>query len=173
MHQWTRDDVTGLGSAQADIRVPEQVEKALGETKPDWVVLSAAYTDVDGCELNPTLASAVNTQGASNVAEAARAVGVKVVFISTDYVFDGKKRAPYTEEDEANPISIYGESKLAGEKNVLSADEQHVVVRVADHFEHQQRAPGEQQRGGGPALQRPAQPSADGPEQPRTRQHQP
>jgi len=131
MHQWTGDDVTGLGSAQADIRVPEQVEKALAETKPDWVVLSAAYTDVDGCELNPTLASAVNTQGASNVAEAARAVGVKVVFISTDYVFDGKNTAPYEAGDPRNPINVYGTTKAEAEENLINILPDCCIVRTS------------------------------------------
>ena len=71
MRHWTGDEVTGLGSAQADIRSPDQVDKVVSESNPEWIVLSAAYTDVDGCEINPTLAAAVNTQGAANVAKAA------------------------------------------------------------------------------------------------------
>jgi len=131
MHQWTGDDVAGLGSAQADIRIPEQVEKALAETKPDWVVLSAAYTDVDGCELNPTLPSAVNTQGAINVAKAARAVGAKMVFISTDYVFDGKKTAPYEAGDPRNPINVYGKTKAEAEENLINILPDCCIVRTS------------------------------------------
>ncbi len=63
MRQWSGDDVTGLGSAQADIRSPDQVDKVVADSNPEWIVLSAAYTDVDGCEINPTLAAAVNTHG--------------------------------------------------------------------------------------------------------------
>jgi len=131
MHQWTGDDVTGFGSARADIRVPEQVDKALAETKPDWVVLSAAYTDVDGCELNPTLASAVNTQGAINVAKAARAVGAKMVFISTDYVFDGKKTVPYEAGDPRNPINVYGRTKAEAEENLINILPDCCIVRTS------------------------------------------
>ena len=75
MRQWMGDDVTGLGSAQADIRVADQVATALAHTKPDWIVLAAAYTDVDGCEVNPALAAAVNTKGAVNVAQIAEKFG--------------------------------------------------------------------------------------------------
>ncbi len=99
MRQWTGDNVTGLGSAQADIRVADQVETVIAHTKPDWIALAAAYTDVDGCEVNPTLASAVNTKGAVNVAKVAAGVGSKLLFVSTDYVFDGKKTSPYETSD--------------------------------------------------------------------------
>ncbi len=113
------DDVTGIGSAQADIRIPEQVKKAFEQTKPDWTVLAAAYTDVDGCELNPQLASAVNTQGAVNVAAAAANAGSKLLFVSTDYVFDGKKKFPYEVDDPRNPINVYGRSKAEAEESIL------------------------------------------------------
>src|SRR5581483_5700061 len=95
MRVWTGDEIIGLGSADADIRVPEQVQSQVERTKPDWIVLSAAYTDVDGCELNPQLANAVNTQGAVNVARAATKSGARLLFVSTDYVFDGKNTQPY------------------------------------------------------------------------------
>src|SRR5437762_14288319 len=96
MRQWTADDeVTGIGSGQADIRVSAQVESAIHQSSPDWIVLLAAYTDVDGCELNPTRAAAVNTQGAVNVAKAAASAGSRLLFVSTDYVFDGKKNSAY------------------------------------------------------------------------------
>jgi dTDP-4-dehydrorhamnose reductase len=131
MHQWTGDDVAGLGSVQADIRVPEQVEQALAQTKPDWMVLSAAYTDVDGCELDPTLASAVNTRGAINVARAARAVGAKLLFISTDYVFDGKNTAPYEAGDPRNPINVYGRTKAEAEAALLNILPDCCIVRTS------------------------------------------
>ncbi len=131
MRRWTGDDVTGLGSAQADIRISEQADRALAETKPDWVVLAAAYTDVDGCELNPTLAAAVNTQGAVNVAEAARAIGAKLLFISTDYVFDGKKTAPYEAGDRYNPINVYGRTKADAEEGLINILPDSCVVRTS------------------------------------------
>src|ERR1700749_426376 len=85
IHQWREDDIVGLGSAHADLRNPEQVGAAVEVAKPDWIVLAAAYTDVDGCEINPTLAAAVNTQGAVNVAKAAANSQAKLLFISTAY----------------------------------------------------------------------------------------
>src|SRR5713226_2784808 len=87
MRRWTcqtEDEVEGFGSAQADIRVPSQVEAAISSSKPDWIVLLSAYTDVDGCELNPTLAAAVNTQGVVNVAKTAASAGSKLLFVITD-----------------------------------------------------------------------------------------
>src|SRR5579884_981361 len=91
MRQWTGNELTGLGSADADLRSAEQVSRVLHASRPDWIVLSAAYTDVDGCESNRELAAAVNTQGPINVAEAAKRLGAKLLFVSTDYVFNGKK----------------------------------------------------------------------------------
>ena len=131
MRQWTGDDVIGLGSAPADIRIPAQVEKALAESTPDWVVLSAAYTDVDGCELNPTLAAAVNRQGTINVARAARGFGAKLLFISTDYVFDGKKTTPYEPGDQRNPINVYGKTKADAEEGLLNILPDSCIVRTS------------------------------------------
>src|SRR5580700_4372966 len=95
MREWSEDAVTGLSSRDADIRDAKRVQLAVKESRPEWVVLAAAYTDVDGCEGNPELAFAVNRDGAANVAEAAREVGARLVFLSSDYVFDGKKTTPY------------------------------------------------------------------------------
>jgi dTDP-4-dehydrorhamnose reductase len=130
MRQWTGDEVTGLGSAQADIRSPDQVDKAVSESNPEWIVLSAAYTDVDGCELNPALASAVNTQGAVNVAKAASNSRSKLLFVSTDYVFDGRKTAPYESGDPRNPINAYGKSKADAEE-ILSLLPDACIVRTS------------------------------------------
>jgi dTDP-4-dehydrorhamnose reductase len=115
---WDKDQVFGLGSAQADIRVPEHVETAVAHHKPDWIVLAAAYTDVDGCEINPALAASVNTHGAVNVGKAAARSGAKLLFISTDYVFDGKKAAPYEIADQRSPINAYGRSKAEAESRL-------------------------------------------------------
>src|SRR5215470_197591 len=94
LREWSNDEVAGLTSYAADIRDAAQVRAVLAETQPDWIVLSAAYTDVDGCEGNPELAFAVNRDGALNVAQAAKAIGAKLLFLSSDYVFDGKKSSP-------------------------------------------------------------------------------
>ena len=135
VRQWkskdTTDEVTGLGSAQADIRDPAQVERAILQSKPDCVVLCAAYTDVDGCERNPDLASAVNTSGAVNVARAAADAGAKLLFVSTDYVFDGANSTPYETGDARNPINAYGRSKAEAEEASLSILPDACIVRAS------------------------------------------
>jgi dTDP-4-dehydrorhamnose reductase len=131
MREWTADEVVGLGSADADIRVPEQVEEQIQRVRPDWIVLGAAYTDVDGCELNPELASAVNTRGAVNVANAATRVNVNLLFVSTDYVFDGASTTPYEADHPRNPINSYGRSKAEAEENILKMLPQACIVRTS------------------------------------------
>jgi dTDP-4-dehydrorhamnose reductase len=131
MGVWTGDEVVGLGSADADIRVPEQVEAQVRRVRPDWIILSAAYTDVDGCELNPELAFAVNTQGAMNVAKAAAGSGAKLLFISTDYVFDGTNDTPYETNHPRNPINRYGRSKAEAETKILEILPQACIVRTS------------------------------------------
>lgn len=120
MRVWSEDTITGLSSRDADIRDAKRVQQAVRETRPEWVVLAAAYTDVDGCESNPELAFAVNRDGAANVAEAAREVGARLVFLSSDYVFDGKKTTPYETGDLRNPQSVYGRTKAEAEINLLA-----------------------------------------------------
>lgn len=131
MRVWSGDEIIGLGSADADIRVPEQVQAQVARVKPDWIVLSAAYTDVDGCELNPQLAMAVNTQGAVNVARAAANSGSKLLFVSTDYVFDGQNTKPYEIDDSRNPINSYGESKARAEEKILEILPNACIVRTS------------------------------------------
>lgn len=125
------DEITGLGSADADIRSPEQVERAIRNSRPDWIVLSAAYTDVDGCESNQELATAVNTQGAVNVAKAAQDSRAKLLFVSTDYVFDGTKTTPYETDDPRNPINFYGTTKADAEQQILQILPQACIVRTS------------------------------------------
>src|SRR5229473_8577134 len=125
------DEVTGLGSAQADIRDAAQVGNAILRSKPECIVLAAAYTDVDGCELNPTLASAVNTSGAVNVAKAAANAGARLLFVSTDYVFDGTKSTAYEPGDPRNPINAYGRSKAEAEKKMLTILPDACIVRTS------------------------------------------
>jgi dTDP-4-dehydrorhamnose reductase len=95
------------------------------------LINAAAFTNVDLCETQPDQAFRINAEAPRVLAEICSEKNAKLIHFSTDYVFDGEKRAPYTEEDKANPISIYGESKLAGEKNVLAAQNRHLVVRVS------------------------------------------
>jgi dTDP-4-dehydrorhamnose reductase len=118
LREWHDDDITPLGSQDGDIRNPAQVDAIVEETHPEWIVLAAAYTDVDGCETNRDLAFAVNAQGAVNVAQAARKAGSRLLFVSTDYVFDGTKTEPYEITDLRNPKSVYGQSKAEAEVHI-------------------------------------------------------
>jgi dTDP-4-dehydrorhamnose reductase len=113
--QWSGDALTARNSSDADIRDAKRVLEAVQQTQPEWIVLAAAYTDVDGCEGNPDLAFAVNRDGAANVAAAAKQVGARLLFLSSDYVFDGTKTTPYEIDDTRNPQSIYGRTKAEAE----------------------------------------------------------
>jgi dTDP-4-dehydrorhamnose reductase len=115
MREWRGDDVTGLTSRDADVRDLQLVRDAVKKTNPEWMVLTAAYTDVDGCESNPDLAFAVNRDGAINVAKIARDTRSRLLFLSTDYVFDGKKQTPYETTDPRNPQGVYAQSKAEAE----------------------------------------------------------
>ena len=115
----------------ADITDVDQVARAIRQAQPDVIIHCAAYTDVDGCERDPGLADIVNRLGAQHVAGIAAEQGVWTMGISTDFVFSGAGGAPYAEEDVPDPISVYGESKLAGERAVLSADSSFAVARTA------------------------------------------
>ncbi|MGB8915784.1 MAG: dTDP-4-dehydrorhamnose reductase [Candidatus Sulfotelmatobacter sp.] len=119
MREWSGDSVTGLSSREADIRDAKRVRQVVQETRPEWIVLAAAYTDVDGCENNPDLAFAVNRDGAVNVATAAKEFGARLLFLSSDYVFDGKKTTPYETGDARNPQSVYGRTKAEAEIKLL------------------------------------------------------
>jgi len=122
------DDVVGLGRGQLDVADRDAVLQALGQVVPNVVIHTAAWTDVDGCELEPDRAFRVNALGTRNVVEGARLVGARVVYISTDYVFDGRGSRPYVEWDATNPLSVYGRSKLGGESELGHDD---TVVRTA------------------------------------------
>lgn len=110
------DDVIGLARAQADITSAGAVREALRVARPDVVVNCAAFTAVDRCETEIDTAMAVNGTAVGHLADAADDVGAHLVHVSTDYVFDGRKGAPYHEGDAPNPESVYGRSKLAGER---------------------------------------------------------
>lgn len=131
VRQWHDDEIIGLGSADADLRNPEQVQKAVADARPEWIILSAAYTDVDGCEINPTLATSINTYGTVNVANAAARCDSKLLYFSTDYVFDGKKTTPYETTDARNPINAYGRSKAEAEQKLLEILPEACIVRTS------------------------------------------
>jgi dTDP-4-dehydrorhamnose reductase len=131
MQGWRGDAVTGLSSRDADIRDTKRVQEVVRETSPNWIVLAAAYTDVDGCESNSDLAFAVNRDGALNVAAAAKEVGARLVFLSSDYVFDGKKTAPYETGDVRNPQSVYGRTKAEAEIKLLELMPECCIARTS------------------------------------------
>lgn len=124
-------EVTGVGGSDFDITDQTETEEFITELQPDIIIHSAAYTDVDGCEKNEDKAFRVNGLGARNVAIAARKVGARLVYISTDYVFDGEKDDLYREYDKTNPQSIYGNSKLLGEQFVREQIPEHYICRIA------------------------------------------
>jgi dTDP-4-dehydrorhamnose reductase len=124
-------DVIGFGRAELDVTDPAGLEKKFDLERPDVVINCAAWTDVDGAEAAEEAAFAVNGTGAGNVAAAAAAVGASVVQVSSDYVFDGAKAAPYVESDQPAPLSAYGRTKLAGEEATVRANKRHFVVRSA------------------------------------------
>jgi dTDP-4-dehydrorhamnose reductase len=131
MGEWSATQVIGLSSRDGDIRDAKRVQQVVGETKPEWIVLSAAYTDVDGCESNRELAFAVNRDGALNVAAAAKGVGARLLFLSSDYVFDGKKTTVYETSDPRNPQGVYGRSKTEAEIKLLELMPDCCIVRTS------------------------------------------
>jgi dTDP-4-dehydrorhamnose reductase len=131
IREWRDDEVTGLGSADGDMRDEEQVLHLVQGSRPDWIVLAAAYTDVDGCEINRDLAFGVNCRGAVNVARAAKQQGARLLYLSTDYVFDGTKTTPYTTDDPRSPRSVYGQSKADAEVQLGQILPQCCIVRTS------------------------------------------
>jgi dTDP-4-dehydrorhamnose reductase len=124
-------EIVRIGRPELDLSRPETIAPALRAARPDLVVSAAAYTAVDQAEDEPDLAFAVNARGAGAVAEASAAIGVPVVHLSTDYVFDGAAEAPYGEDREPAPRGVYGASKLAGERAVAEANPRHLILRTA------------------------------------------
>jgi len=131
VREWTSDEVEAMGSRDVDIRDSAKVREIMENARPDWIVLAAAYTDVDGCESHRELAFSVNRDGAVNVAEATRQAGAKLIFLSSDYVFDGKKTSPYEVEDKRNPQSVYGHSKAEAEINLLEILPRSCIARTS------------------------------------------
>ena len=131
MREWKNAAVAGTGSRDLDIRDAARVRELIDKAGPDWIVLAAAYTDVDGCEKNPELAFAVNRDGAVNVAGAAKAVGSRLLFLSSDYVFDGRKTEPYEVDDARNPQGVYGRSKAEAEIRLLEKMPECCIVRTS------------------------------------------
>jgi dTDP-4-dehydrorhamnose reductase len=124
-------DVTGFNHTQLDLSDFGAIREKLRNTSFDVLINAAGFTKVDLCETQPERAFLINADAPRVVAEICHEKNARLIHFSTDYVFDGAELEPYTEEDEAKPISVYGESKLAGEKNVLAVQDQNLVVRVS------------------------------------------
>src|SRR6476659_2962912 len=124
-------DIAGFDHAELDLASLDDVRGKLGAMNFDVLINAAAFTNVDLCETERDRAFLINAEAPGVLAKIASDKGARLIHFSNDYVFDGEKRAPYTEEDRANPISAYGESKLAGETNVLAMENGHLVVRVS------------------------------------------
>jgi dTDP-4-dehydrorhamnose reductase len=124
-------EVYGYGREELDITNFDQVKQVISDVNPDVVIHAAAYTKVDLAESEPDKAFLVNAYGTRNVAVASEAVGAKLVYISTDYVFDGTANVPYNEFASTNPLSVYGKSKLAGEQFVRDLHSKFFIVRTS------------------------------------------
>jgi dTDP-4-dehydrorhamnose reductase len=122
-------DVVGFGHTELDVTDAVALSAKFELERPDVVINCAAWTDVDGAEESEQAALAVNGAAAGNAAAAAAEVGASVVYVSSDYVFDGSKGAPYVETDQTAPLSAYGRTKLAGEEATAAANKRHFVIR--------------------------------------------
>lgn len=123
-------EVVPLGRRDLDVSRRNETFARVQELRPQIVINAAGFTEVDRCEHEKWLAYLVNRDGAEHLARAAASVGALVVYPSTDLVFDGERGEPYREEDPPNPLSVYGDTKLAGELAVMSATPRHLVLRT-------------------------------------------
>jgi dTDP-4-dehydrorhamnose reductase len=116
---------------EANVTDPERVKEIFDKEEPELVIHAAAWTDVDGCERDPEKAFLVNTEGTHNVVDASRDGNVPLIFISTDFVFDGDKGEPYREDDRTNPLNVYGRSKLEAEEVIKRGLSRYAIVRTS------------------------------------------
>lgn len=123
--------VIGLTRKDCDLCDESAVENIFQAKKPEFVIHLAAFTNVDACELEPQRAKAGNADTTLNVAKACASVGATLLYISTDYVFDGRQNRPYRENDPPNPISVYGRTKLMGERHVQDTLDRYFIVRTS------------------------------------------
>lgn len=120
-----------LGRDQLDLANPEQIRQQIRAQRPHLIINAAAHTAVDLAESEPDAAFAINAIAPGVLAEEAKALGIPLIHYSTDYVFDGSKPAPYTEADPPNPLSIYGQSKLAGERAIAAVGGEYLILRTS------------------------------------------
>ena len=124
-------DVIALDRAQLDLLDLNAVQRVLEEFKPNLIINASAYTDVDRAENEPELAKKVNALAPGVMADAARKLGAVLIHYSTDYVFDGRQTTLYTENDQTNPLNVYGKSKLMGEENIKQAGNAYLILRTS------------------------------------------
>src|SRR5437879_8790775 len=125
------EEIHAAGHADLDVANRDAVFKAVERARPAWIINAAAFNDVDGAETAAERAFAVNGLGPAHLADAAARTGARLLHISTDYVFDGTKGTPYTEEDNPNPQSVYARSKYEGERRVLDSEANACVLRTS------------------------------------------
>lgn len=123
--------VVAVGRDQMDLSKPDAVRRTVREIAPDLIINASAYTAVDQAESEPELALAINGVAPGVLAEEAKRLGAALIHYSTDYVFDGSKLAPYSEDDEPRPVSVYGRTKLAGERAIQAVDVPHLILRTS------------------------------------------
>lgn len=124
-------DVLAIDLEQLDLTKPDEIRRTIREIRPQIIVNAAAYTAVDKAEEQESLAYSINAKAPEVMAEEAKKIGALLVHYSTDYVFDGSKSSPYTEEDPPNPINAYGRTKLAGEQAIQTSGVPHLILRTA------------------------------------------
>lgn len=125
-------DIIAVGRSRVDLAQPETIRQVMAEVQPHLVINAAAYTAVDKAESEPELATAINAIAPAILAQEAQQVGATLIHISTDYVFDGRQSHPYRETDPTNPLSVYGQTKLAGEQAIRDTkNNRHLILRTS------------------------------------------
>lgn len=130
-HVVSTNDILEFAHSRLDVTDRAAVQAMIHELRPSFVMNCAAYTDVDGCEKNVELANRVNALAPGGLGESCRSTGAILVHYSTDFVFDGKSRAPYLESDATNPLSAYGKSKLEGERMIIASGCRYLMIRTS------------------------------------------
>jgi dTDP-4-dehydrorhamnose reductase len=130
-HLQNMGELIVLGRDQLDLSQPESIRPVVRDIKPDLIISAAAHTAVDQAESEPELAFAINATSPGVFAEEAAALGIPLIHYSTDYVFDGSKAGAWVEADTPNPLGVYGNSKLAGERAIAAAGGQHLILRTS------------------------------------------
>lgn len=124
-------EILPVGRPELDLACPETAGALLAAAKPDAIISAAAYTAVDTAETEPELVHRINADAPGHLAAVAADIGIPIIHLSTDYVFDGRKTLPYVETDATGPLGVYGKSKLAGERAVVARTPNHAILRTA------------------------------------------